>query len=122
MRVAIPRFGECVAPCFEYSATITIFDVKGQRVKGHTDFNLHSQNPFDRIRLLRDQGVQTLICGGVESRIEDVIQASGIRVLSWVSGNVDELLDLFIHGRLLPQSDRHAPPRTTRSKKRGPNS
>jgi predicted Fe-Mo cluster-binding NifX family protein len=100
-KVAIPRFGEAVAPCFEYSATITIFTIRGSQVVDQTDFRLTSREPVDRVRLLRDQKVQTLICGGVRERFEYLVLACGIRVISWVSGNVDELLGLYLEGRLV---------------------
>ena len=43
MRVAIPRFGEEVAPCFEYSATIAIFIVSRGKVLEQKDYALQSQ-------------------------------------------------------------------------------
>ena len=100
MKVAIPRFEEEVAPCFEYSADIAIFTIRGRKVVAQKGFPLQSRDVFDRFRLLRDQQVKTLICGGVQDFFEDLLRANGIRVISWVSGNVDELLDLFIRGRL----------------------
>jgi predicted Fe-Mo cluster-binding NifX family protein len=106
MRVAIPRFGEEVAPCFEYSATIAIFIVSRGKVLEQRDYALQSQEALDRVRLLRDQGVDTLICGGVQELFEDLVRAHGIRVISWVSGNVDDLLEQFLAGRLVPGSGR----------------
>jgi predicted Fe-Mo cluster-binding NifX family protein len=100
VRIAIPRFGESVAPCFEHSATITIFVTHGRSAAIETEFALQSQRPLDRVRLLRDQAVDTLICGGVDAHFEDLIRAHGIRVISWVSGNVDELVQQFLEGRL----------------------
>jgi predicted Fe-Mo cluster-binding NifX family protein len=100
MKVAIPRFGESVAPCFEYSATVAIFTLRGRQIVSQVDFALQSHDPLDRLRLLRDQGVGTLICGGVQDRFEDLLEASGIRVISWVSGNVEELLEQYLDGRL----------------------
>lgn len=100
MKVAIPRLGEFVAPCFEYSATIALFVTRGRQIVDQTDFRLKSRDPVDRVRLLRDQGVDTLICGGVQDRFEDLVIASRIRVISWVSGRVEELLKLFLEGRL----------------------
>jgi len=106
VKIAIPRFGESVAPCFEYSATMAIFTVEGGNVIAQRDFALQSQQEFDRVRLLRDQGVDTLICGGVRDRFEDMIQALGIQVISWVSGDVDDLLDKFLRGKLTPGTGR----------------
>ena len=102
MKVAIPRMGETVAPCFEYSATIAVYSVEEGRVIDQIDFPIRSREPFDRIRLLRDQDVDTIICGGVQDVFEDLLRASGIHLISWVSGDVDALLGKFLQGRLEP--------------------
>ena len=100
MKIAIPRMGETVAPCFEYCATMAIFNVAESGTVEQVDFPLQSREPFDRVRLLRDQKVDTVIVGGVQAFYEDLLRASGFEVISWVSGFVDELLALFIRGEL----------------------
>ena len=100
MKVAIPRMGEFVAPCLEYCATMAIFTVQAGQVVDQCDFPLRSRDPFDRVRLLRDQQVHTIICGGIQDTYEDALRASGMRVVSWVSGRVDDLLELFLRDRL----------------------
>lgn len=102
MKVAIPRMAESVAPCFEYSATIAIFTIEDGKVAGQIDFPIRDRDPLDRARLLRDQKVDTIICGGVQDVFEDLLRASGIRVISWVSGNVEDLIGLFLRGQLVP--------------------
>ena len=79
--------GEAVAPCFEYCATMAIFTISDRAVSDQVDFPLRSREPFDRVRLLRDQDVDTIICGGVQDHYEDALRASGIEVISWVSGS-----------------------------------
>lgn len=106
MKVAIPRFGETVAPCFEYSATIAIFTLAGPAVAQERDFCLQSRDALDRLRLLRDQGVDLLICAGVQEFLQDALEESGIRVISWVNGTVDELLKSFVAGELAPGTGR----------------
>ena len=106
VKIAIPHFGEDVAPCFEYSASITIFTIRGNRVTHEMQFSLQSREALDRVRLLRDQKVDTLICGGVQDSFEDLLKAGGIHVISWVTGNVSELLGLFLQGRLEPGTAR----------------
>jgi len=118
VKVAIPRFEEEVAPCFEYSADIVIFTIRGRKVVAQIGFPLQSRDVFDRFRLLRDQQVKTLICGGVQDFFEDLLRANGIHVISWVTGSVDELLDLFIRGRLSPGGrSRDAGPASTAPEK-----
>jgi len=106
MKVAIPRFGKEVAPCFEHSATIAIFTIKGGKLTDQLDFAVQSREELDRVRLLRDQKVETLICGGVQDVFEDLLRATGIKVISWVSGDVESLIDLFIRGELVPGTGR----------------
>ncbi len=100
MKVAIPRMGETVAPCFEYCATMAIFNIAESGTVEQVDFPLQSREPFDRVRLLRDQKVDAVICGGMQSFYEDLLKASGFEVISWVSGFVDDLLALYIRGEL----------------------
>ena len=57
MKIAIPRMGETVAPCFEYCATMAIFNIADSGVVEQVDFPLKSREPLDRVRLLRDQNL-----------------------------------------------------------------
>jgi predicted Fe-Mo cluster-binding NifX family protein len=106
VRVAIPHMGDWVAPCFEYSATIAVFTIEDGNVTDRIDFPLRSREPFDRVRLIRDQQVGTIICGGVQEIYENSLRASGTKVISWVSGTVDDLLELYLRGQLIPGSER----------------
>jgi len=100
MRIALPRFGEMVAPCFEYSATMAIFTVNGNQIIDQIDIQIESRVPYDRVRLMKVQNVDTVICGGVQEFYEDLLKANDIRVISWVSGKIEDLLNLFLEGRL----------------------
>lgn len=112
MKVAIPRYGERVAPCFGYCGAMAIFTIEEGRIMDQIDFPLRSRDPLDRIRLLRDQGVDAIICGGVQDILEICLRANGIQVISWVSGEVDDLLDLYLKGHLVapdPAIQSHLP-------------
>ena len=105
MKIAIPRMGESVAPCFEYCAMMAIFTIEDGCVTDQFDFPLSSRQPFDRVRLLRDQEIDAIICGGVQGNYEEALRATGIQVFSWVSGTVDSLLHSFLHGKLVTGSE-----------------
>jgi predicted Fe-Mo cluster-binding NifX family protein len=85
---------------------MAIFTIEDGRVTEQIDFPLRSREPLDRVRLLRDQEVDTIVCGGVQDVFEDLLRARGIRVISWVSGSVDDLLELFLRGQLVPGTGR----------------
>jgi predicted Fe-Mo cluster-binding NifX family protein len=107
MKVAIPRHGEEVTPCFEYTDGITIYEIHKNRVVAQTDFTLRSREELDRVRLLKDQGVSVLICSGIQAAHEDLLTTSGIQVISWVSGKANEVLLLFLENTLVSHSDRY---------------
>jgi predicted Fe-Mo cluster-binding NifX family protein len=102
VRIAIPHFAERIAPCFEHSATMAVFTVEDGRVVDQIDVPLQSQVAFDRVRMMRVQRIDVVICGGVEERYEDMLRGHGIEVVSWVCGEVDDLLRRYIRGRLKP--------------------
>lgn len=102
MRIAVPRMGDMVAPCFEYSSTMALFTIEGRTIVDQIDFPLSSRDPFDRVRLLRDQGVNVLICGGMQDIYEDLLRSGGLVVISWVSGAVEDLLAMYLRGQLVP--------------------
>jgi predicted Fe-Mo cluster-binding NifX family protein len=102
MKLAIPHHDGEVTPCFEYTAGITIYSIRKNRVIAHTDFKLHSKEELDRVRLLRDQGVTVLICSGIQTVHERLLLASGIQVISWISGKVSDVLRLYLQNKLVP--------------------
>ena len=102
MKVAIPHHEGEVTPCFEYSSGITIYEIRKNRVYAQHDFTLRSKKELDRIRLLRDQEVTVLICSGILDAHEGLLTASGVRVISWVSGKTGDVLSRFLQGKLVP--------------------
>ena len=49
MKVAIPHFGDQIAPGFEATAAITIFTIRKSKVVDETRFSLQSREALDRI-------------------------------------------------------------------------
>jgi hypothetical protein len=89
---------------------MSIFTVDDGRVIDRIDFPFTSTEPLDRVRLLRDQDVGTIICGGLQDVLESMVRAHGIEVIAWVSGTVDALLGLYLRGQLVPGLDRTGGP------------
>jgi predicted Fe-Mo cluster-binding NifX family protein len=50
--------------------------------------------------VLRNQRVTTLICGGISEFLGKMLQASGISVMAGIAGQVEEVLEAFISGRI----------------------
>ena len=96
--VAIPRFQEIVAPCFEVAKyfVVTRFADDG-RISRET-IQCSGCEGFGRVALLRDNRVDVLICGGIKGFYRDMLTTAGVKVIANAGGTVDEILAAYSKG------------------------
>lgn len=82
-----------------------VLTLEDGRVVDRLEFPLSSKDPMDRVRLLRDQRVDVVVCGGVRERIADLLAARGVEVVSWVVGRVDDVVARYVEGTLVKGSE-----------------
>ena len=100
MKVAIPLFGQRVAPRFECASAFLVAEIdSGGVVARQTYPLLHPSLPV-RLRLLHSLGVEAVICGGISGFVARQFQAAGIRLFANVMGDAESALDLFVRGNL----------------------
>ncbi len=102
MRVAIPTFGPRVSPRFDCAPDLLLFTLEGGKVVGSEKFSLQAWDRVQRLHKLKDLGVQTLICGGIDGHSTQVLADYRIRVIGWVAGDADEAMRSFLEGTLRP--------------------
>ena len=101
MKVAVPVWQNRVSPVFDVAQNLLILDVKNGREASRTEHfigNLHSDG---RSKRLVDFDIDVLLCGAISRPLANEIMASGIEVVSWLTGPVEELLDRYITRRPL---------------------
>ncbi|MDY6971484.1 MAG: NifB/NifX family molybdenum-iron cluster-binding protein [Thermodesulfobacteriota bacterium] len=54
------------------------------------------ESPFSRAARLADLGAEVLVCGTVSDAFANMIKAHGIRIIPFVSGAVDKVLDAYL--------------------------
>jgi predicted Fe-Mo cluster-binding NifX family protein len=102
MKIAIPLFEKRISPHFDYAPALLLVLVdRGEIVHSH-ELALEQNNTTERISYLKTFGVDTLICGGISSEMQQLIAAQNITVIPWVTGEAQEALQLFLRGRLDP--------------------
>lgn len=102
MIVAIPKFNDVVAPCFEAARYFFLATTEARAITRSAIVACSGCEGFGRIQLLRDRKVEVLICNGINAFYRDVLQSMGMQVVANVSAPVKEALDDWIAGRLLP--------------------
>jgi predicted Fe-Mo cluster-binding NifX family protein len=95
MRVAVTVFGSTVSPLFDAAQQLLVADLEHGEICNQRRVSIGSHSPTDRLFMLASRGVQVLICGAISSLLQRMLSEHGIRVYPWVSGEVDQILDVL---------------------------
>jgi predicted Fe-Mo cluster-binding NifX family protein len=98
--VAIPKFEGNVAPCFEAARKMLIGTLESGQVVSSEIVTCGGCEGFRLVRILRERKVDMVICDGIKGFYRDLLQASGIDVVSNVALPVGEALALAAGGEL----------------------
>jgi predicted Fe-Mo cluster-binding NifX family protein len=101
MRLALTVWKDRISPVFDVARNILVVDVEDGIAVGRRNENFVEQDPFQKIARLVELRVQTLVCGAVSSPVAGAASAYGIRMIPFVAGDVDAVIDAFLTGSLL---------------------
>ncbi len=100
MRVAVPIWEKRVSPVFDTAQRLAVVDIEKEIPASRITLPLKESFPPRRAHLLRIWGVETLICGGISPYLARLLAAYGIRVVPGVRGDIEEVLQAFLGGRI----------------------
>lgn len=117
MRVAVTDWHGRVSPVFDVAEQVRLVDLAGEDDGSQRTESLGSLASHDRARRLAELGVNVLVCGAISWPLEALLAAKGIRVISLVCGDVEEVVKAFRNGTL--EDEQFAMPGCCRSRRRG---
>ena len=100
MKIAIPTFGTRVSPRFDCAQEIAIVTVGEGRLSERLELPASDWPPHERIHRLRELGVDTVICGGIDRWTTRALQSAGVTIYGWVAGEVGDALAALLKGDL----------------------
>jgi len=100
MRVAVPVCAGETATTIDFAHEILVVDCQQSREIHRSVVALEEVQPENRARRIIRLGVDALICGAISRELARLMQSSGIRLIPLVSGPVEEVLRVFLVGRL----------------------
>jgi hypothetical protein len=93
--VAIPVLRSRVAPVLNWCSTIHIFpDDTGETVQGR-EIILLSVSGTERLRILKQEGVRTIICGALSQDLLSFGKGLGLHIIHGVAGEVGDVLQAY---------------------------
>jgi predicted Fe-Mo cluster-binding NifX family protein len=101
MKVAVTIWKGLISPVADLSQDLLLVDVGSQSILSRHHEHFENDSPFHRAKKLDDLGVKTLICGAISSFYGALVEGYGIRLISFVHGQADEVLDAFLNNVLI---------------------
>ncbi|MEH0022347.1 MAG: NifB/NifX family molybdenum-iron cluster-binding protein [Desulfobacter sp.] len=95
MKIAITAWGNRVSPVFDSARTLLIAEIEEQTIKDKTYVEFRPGDLQELTARLAQMNVSTLICGAISAKPTDTIAESRIRLISFVTGNVMDILKNF---------------------------
>jgi predicted Fe-Mo cluster-binding NifX family protein len=100
MKVALTVWDGHVSPVFDVSREALIFTARDGTVAARVHQNIGTPTADLKIDLLLTLGVETLICGAISEPLSRELSSRGVMVLGFVAGDIEEVVQAFIAGRL----------------------
>jgi predicted Fe-Mo cluster-binding NifX family protein len=100
MKLAIPVSGGRVSTAFDFSRRLLLLEYEDGREVSRAELVLEEENPLSRARRLQTLGVKVLICGAISWTLAEHLVSSGIDVIPFVGGEVEEVLIAYLAGQL----------------------
>ena len=98
--LAVPLLGNDVAPRFCSADRFLIAELDGGRVHQIRRLTIPELNWSQCLERLSAAGVGVLLCGGFNHRFLPLAEGLGIRVISGLAGEAEQLIDAFARGEI----------------------
>ncbi|MGD0919265.1 MAG: hypothetical protein ABSB22_22720 [Thermodesulfobacteriota bacterium] len=102
MKIAIPIFGNRISPRFDFSPELWLITVENGELVNQEKIPTANLNLPQRLEQITSNGVDKVICGGIDGFCLNQLGTRGIDVVEDVMGEAEVAFHLFMRGRLRP--------------------
>ncbi len=102
MIFGIPLFGRRVAPRCSIADSILLLRVTRNKIATKKHINLGETSWLDLLKMLLDNKVDTLVCGGINTENKELAASQGISVIDNVAGTEEEIIEAIEQKKLRP--------------------
>jgi predicted Fe-Mo cluster-binding NifX family protein len=116
MRIAVAAWQSRISPVFDTAGRILVLDIENGRDLGRAQHSVLGLSMQKRVDRLVELDVDVLLCGAISRQLADMVAASGIRLVPWLTGNAEGVLQLYLAGN--PIDSRFLMPGCKRQRRR----
>jgi len=96
MKVALTVWENRISPLFDCARMLLIVEAVNRTETSRHFEPFHYESPFSRAVKLSDMKIEVLICGAVSAQFANIIETYGIRIIPFVAGAVEEVLESYL--------------------------
>jgi predicted Fe-Mo cluster-binding NifX family protein len=100
MKIAVTTENGMIFQHFGKCQMFTVYTVENQSIVSQTLLDAHGSGHSALATLLKENQIDTLICGGIGQGAKDALAAHQINVICGVSGSVDVAIHQYLNGTL----------------------
>ncbi len=100
MKIAVTVWQGRVSPVLDTAQSLVIAEIESGMLLARREEAFPGNRPHQKAARLCALGVNMLVCGAVSRPLAELITASGIRLIPFVSGELGEVLEALAAGRL----------------------
>jgi len=99
MKIAIPIYNDSVSNVFDFATRLLLVDIENGKEANRSEVALESQSLSQRTGQIKNLEIDVLVCGAISRVLANMVTTSGIQVLPYVTGQVDDVLQAYLTGR-----------------------
>jgi predicted Fe-Mo cluster-binding NifX family protein len=101
MKVVLTVWEDRISPVADSAGELLVVDVENRTVRGRRTESLDAESVFSRAGRLSELQAAIFICGAISDFFAGLLEGYGIRLMPFVCGKVEEVLDAYLEGSLL---------------------
>ena len=100
MKAAFAVWNGRIAPVFDVSRQVIIVEIDAGREISRRQGQFENDDARYKAYRLKAWGVQTLVCGAISYYYAATLAADAIETVAFVAGEIEEIIEAFLGGRL----------------------
>lgn len=104
MCIAIAAYQDRIVSLFESSEKFVIIYSPSYDIKHAKSINVSNNAFTELIQLLKTNKIEILICGAIRGCVRQQIEAHNIKVIPWITGDIQNVVQAFLSDNLFSSS------------------
>jgi predicted Fe-Mo cluster-binding NifX family protein len=98
--IGLPVWNDRLSTTLDFARRLVIVEADGEREVGRKEVALVDEAVEKKALRMRELAVQVLLCGAISQPLARAIVRAGIRIVPYVTGEIDQVLAAYLCGQL----------------------